>query len=82
MSDLEIARTAKKKSIVEVAQNLNLSEKNLKAYGPHIAKIDVNSINSVPEKKFHSFYDQNVGQYVLIYIQDHICSISCPLSHE
>ncbi len=51
MSDLEIARTAKKKSIVEVAQNLNLSEKNLKAYGPHIAKIDVNSINSVPEKK-------------------------------
>ena len=51
MSDLEIARTAKKKSIVEVAENLNLSEKNLKAYGPHIAKIDVNSINSVPEKK-------------------------------
>ena len=44
MSDLEIARTAKKKSIVEVAQNLNLNEKNLKAYGPHIAKIDVNSI--------------------------------------
>ena len=51
MSDLEIARTAKKKSILEVAEKLNLSEKNLKAYGPHIAKIDVNSINSVPEKK-------------------------------
>ena len=51
MSDLEIARSTKKKSIVEVAENLNLSEKNLKAYGPHIAKIDVNSINPVSEKK-------------------------------
>ena len=41
MSDIEIARKAKKKHIKEIAAKLNLEEKDLRPYGHHIAKIDM-----------------------------------------
>ena len=51
MSDIEIARKAKKKPIKDIAKKLNLSEEDLRPYGHHIAKIDMDSINKLPEKK-------------------------------
>ena len=50
MSDIEIARKAKKKHIKEIAAKLNLEEKDLRPYGHHIAKIDMNSIKKLPKK--------------------------------
>ena len=54
MSDIEIARKAQKKNIKEIAAKLNLSENDLRPYGHHIAKIDMNSINKLPEKSTSS----------------------------
>ena len=51
MSDIEIARKAKKKHIKEIASILNLEEKDLQPYGHHIAKINMDSINRLPNKK-------------------------------
>ena len=51
MSDIEIARKAKKKNIVDIAAKLNLKENDLRPYGHHIAKIDMSTINKLPEKK-------------------------------
>ena len=51
MSDIEIARKAKKKHIKEIAAKLNLEEKDLRPYGHHIAKIDMKLINKLPKKK-------------------------------
>ena len=51
MSDIEIARKAKKKLIKEIGKNLNLSEQDLRPYGHYIAKIDMDSINKLPDKK-------------------------------
>ena len=51
MSDIEIARKAKKKHIKEIAAKLNLEEKDLLPYGHHIAKIDMKLINKLPKKK-------------------------------
>ena len=51
MSDIEIARKAKKKNIREIASKLNLVEDNLRPYGHHIAKIDLQSLNNLPAKK-------------------------------
>ncbi len=51
MSDIEIARKANKKNIKEIATKLNLEEKDLNPYGHYIAKIDINSINKLPDKK-------------------------------
>ena len=50
MSDIEIARKAKIKHIKEIASKLSLSEEDLRPYGHHIAKIDMNSINKLPNK--------------------------------
>ena len=41
MSDIEIARKAKKKNIVDIAAKLDLKENDLRTYGHHIAKIDM-----------------------------------------
>ena len=49
MSDIEIARKAKKKHIKEIASKLNLDENDLRPYGHYIAKIDMNSINKLPK---------------------------------
>ena len=49
MSDIEIARKAKKKHIKEIASKLNLQENDLRPYGHHIAKIDMESINKLPK---------------------------------
>ena len=51
MSDIEIARKANKKHIKEIASKLNIQDNNLRAYGPHIAKIDIKSLNNFPSKK-------------------------------
>ena len=51
MSDIEIARKAKKKHIKEIASKLNLEENDLRPYGHHIAKIDINSLDKLPKKK-------------------------------
>ena len=51
MSDIEIARNAKKKHIKEIASKLNLEENDLRPYGHHIAKIDINSLDKLPKKK-------------------------------
>jgi len=50
MSDIEIARKAKKKHIKEIATKLNLEEKDLRPYGHYIAKIDMDSIKKLPKK--------------------------------
>ena len=51
MSDIEIARKAKKQNIKDIANKLNLEENDLRPYGHHIAKIDMSSINKLPKKK-------------------------------
>ena len=50
MSDIEIARKAKKQNIKDIATKLDLKENDLRPYGHHIAKIDMNSINKLSEK--------------------------------
>ena len=50
MSDIEIARKAKKQNIKDIAAKLDLKENDLRPYGHHIAKIDMNSIKKIPEK--------------------------------
>ena len=50
MSDIEIARKAKKLNIKDIATKLDLKENDLRPYGHHIAKIDINSIKKLSEK--------------------------------
>ncbi len=50
MSDIEIARKAKKQHIKDVAGKLDLKETDLRPYGHHIAKIDMDAINKLPQK--------------------------------
>ena len=50
MSDIEIARNAKKQHIKDVAGKLDLKETDLRPYGHHIAKIDMDAINKLPQK--------------------------------
>ena len=51
LSDIEIARKANKKPINDVAKNLNLDEQSLHHYGHYIAKINLDKVNELPEKK-------------------------------
>ena len=44
MSDIEIARKAKKQNIKDIAAKLNLEESDLRPYGHYIAKINTKSI--------------------------------------
>jgi len=50
MSDIEIARKATKQNIKDIALKLNLKEKDLRPYGHHIAKIDMDTIKKLPNK--------------------------------
>ena len=50
MSDIEIARKAKKQNIKDIATKLDLKENDLRPYGHYIAKIDMNSIKKLSEK--------------------------------
>ena len=50
MSDIEIARKAKRQHIKDVAGKLDLKETDLRPYGHHIAKIDMDAINKLPQK--------------------------------
>ena len=62
MSDIEIARKAKKKNIKEIASKLDLKEEDLRPYGHHIAKIDSNSLKSLSENKSISRYLPKLDQ--------------------
>jgi len=50
MSDIEIARKAKKKNIKEIAAKLDLNEDDLHPFGHHTAKIDLKSIKKISKK--------------------------------
>ena len=50
MSDIEIARKAKKKNIKEVASVLNLKEEDLHPFGHHTAKINLDSVKNIVKK--------------------------------
>ncbi len=50
LSDIEIARAANLKPIVEIAKNLGLSEEHLKSYGKYIAKVSHNLVDSFSPK--------------------------------
>jgi len=50
MSDIEIARKAKKQNIKDIGAKLNLEESDLRPYGHHIAKIDMDSIDRLSVK--------------------------------
>ena len=50
MSDIEIARKAKKQNIKEIAIKLNLKEEDLHPFGHHTAKIDLESIKRISKK--------------------------------
>lgn len=49
-SDIEIARAATLKPIVEVAQRLGISHDHLQPYGRHIAKVDAGFIGSLTSR--------------------------------
>ena len=51
LSDIEIARQAKKKPIKEIAKTLNLDEDSLHQFGHFVAKITSETIEKLPEKK-------------------------------
>ncbi|MDP6166625.1 MAG: formate--tetrahydrofolate ligase [Gammaproteobacteria bacterium] len=51
LSDIEIARAAEKRPIVEVAQKLNISADDLEQYGKIKAKISPDYINSLKDRK-------------------------------
>ena len=51
LSDIEIARQAKKRPIKEIAQILNLDEDSLHPFGHFTAKITSEATNKLPEKK-------------------------------
>mgnify|MGYP001404798208 CR=1 FL=1 len=50
LTDIEIARKAKKKSIHDISKNLNIENNFIHPFGNYIAKIDYNSINKFPDK--------------------------------
>lgn len=50
-SDIEIARGAKLKPISQIAQKLNIDLDNLHAFGPSIAKIPLEYLNSLPSNE-------------------------------
>ena len=51
LSDIEIARQAKKRPIKEIAQTLNLEEDSLHPFGHFTAKITSEATKKLPEKK-------------------------------
>ena len=50
LSDIEIARQAKKRPIKEIAQILNLDENSLHPFGHFTAKITSEAVKKLPEK--------------------------------
>ena len=50
-SDIEIAQAAEMLPIEEVAQKLGLSRKEISLYGDYKAKIDLNKVKNLPDKK-------------------------------
>ncbi len=51
MSDIEIARSVKLKNITEIAKQINIDEDNLEQYGKYKAKISLNVLNKLKDKK-------------------------------
>lgn len=50
-SDIEIARKAKKKLIVDIAKDLGLSEDDISLYGKYKAKVDLEVLDRLKDKK-------------------------------
>ncbi len=50
-SDIEIAQAAKMLPIEEVARSLGLSRQQISLYGDYKAKIDLNKVKDIPDKK-------------------------------
>ena len=51
ISDIEIAQAAEMLPIEEVAEKLGLSRKEISLYGDYKAKIDLNKVKNLPDKK-------------------------------
>lgn len=51
MTDIEIARNTKLKSIVEIAKSIDLNEEDIEMYGKYKAKISAKTINKLKDKK-------------------------------
>ncbi|PIE32269.1 MAG: formate--tetrahydrofolate ligase [Ilumatobacter coccineus] len=49
-TDLEIARAANLRPITEVAAEMGVSDKHLRTYGPHIAKISLDAIEDMADR--------------------------------
>jgi len=58
LSDIEIVRKAKKEPIEKIAKKLAIDEKYLIPYGHYIAKIDLNILEKIQDKK--------KGKYILV----------------
>ncbi len=51
LSDIEIAKNSKLKNILEIAEQLDITQEKLKPYGNYIAKIDHRYLNELKDKK-------------------------------
>lgn len=51
LTDIQIAQQAKKKKIKEIAQKIDLNEENLELYGDYKAKIKLETIQQLKDKK-------------------------------
>ena len=51
MTDIEIAQGANMLPIEEIAEKVGLSRKEISLYGDYKAKIDLNKIKNLPDKK-------------------------------
>ena len=51
MTDIEIAQGANMLPIEEIAEKIGLSRKEISLYGDYKAKIDLNKIKDLPDKK-------------------------------
>ena len=51
MTDIEIAQGANMLPIEEIAEKIGLSRKEISLYGDYKAKIDLNKIKNLPDKK-------------------------------
>ena len=63
MSDIEIARNAKLKNILEITKDLGIDEENVEPYGKYKAKLDYKKINT-NQDNFFVKYKQNYLDYL------------------
>ena len=51
MSDIEIARSVKMKRITDITEKLDISEEYIEQYGKYKAKISIDFLDSIKQKK-------------------------------